>query len=467
MARKFSENLEIKLDNHQNSIKNKEQIINEINNIEDLSTIEDVKKYYFKFYETADNSVKKEMAEIANKLNERTEQIKSGEINLQESFDKAKEENSNLKNINMIKTNKEDNDKLNGMKRAVTYLQINVNGKNELYEVTNEKAINAFLNNSELIKNMSESQIIEKLQEHSMKRDTTTIDTRSNSSLNSDTIKNEISRIDDPYVRRAFEEVENLVLQERVEIKKYVDKEMPGATITYGLNSFGERIYMVEDKMLKFEGDDRTLKVLTKDEDSKSNVNNANFDRANKGGGNLGDIKISNFNTLEDFKDSVSYLNYIIESISLDMGVTNSQIDFLTAFIEKCVEREEMIVDQHNRIEASKQTENPINEIPLHIPGELESIYELYVSLAKESPKFTNPRMKEILDRKQTLDALKPKEMKQDKALDNEYIKKLTKENKNDKLTTLEKAGFISVAIILEASVIIGGIIAILAVVKK
>ena len=27
MARKFSENLEIKLDNHQNSIKNKEQII--------------------------------------------------------------------------------------------------------------------------------------------------------------------------------------------------------------------------------------------------------------------------------------------------------------------------------------------------------------------------------------------------------------------------------------------------------
>ena len=75
--------------------------------------------------------------------------------------------------------------------------------------------------------------------------------------------------------------------------------------------------------------------------------------------------------------------------------------------------------------------------------------------------------MKEILDRKQTLDALTPKEMKQDKALDNEYIKKLTKENKNDKLTTLEKAGFISVAIILEASVIIGGIIAILAVVKK
>ena len=144
MARKFSENLEIKLDNHQNSIKNKEQIINEINNIEDLSTIEDVKKYYFKFYETADNSVKKEMAEIANKLNERTEQIKSGEINLQESFNKAKEENSNLKNINMIKTSKEDNDKLNGMKRAVTYLQINVNGKNELYEVTNENAVNAF-----------------------------------------------------------------------------------------------------------------------------------------------------------------------------------------------------------------------------------------------------------------------------------------------------------------------------------
>lgn len=464
MARKFSENLEVKLDNHQNHIVNKEEIINEINNINDLTTIDAVKKYYYKKYEVADNLVKRELTEIANKLNERIAQIKSGEINLQESFNKAKEENSNLKNINMIKTRKEDNDKLNGMKRAVTYIQIEVNGKNELYEVTNENAVNAFLNNLDLIKNMSESQIIDKLKEHSVKRDTTTIDTRRNSSLNSDTIKNEISRINDPYVRNAFLEAENLVLQERVEIKKYVDREMPGAQITYGLNSFGERIYMVEDKMIKFEGEDRTLKVLTKDEDSKSNVSNANFDRTKKGGGNMGNIDLSNFNTLEDFKDSVSYLNYIIESISLDMGITNTQINFLTAFIEKCVEREEMMVDQHNRIEASKQTENPINEITLHIPGELEVIYELYVGLAKESSKFTNSRMNALLVRKSNIDALKPKEMKKDKIVDNDHIKRLTK---NDKLTGLEKAGFISVAIILEASVIIGGIIAILAVVKK
>ena len=464
MARKFSENLEVKLDNHQNHIVNKEEIISEINNINDLSTIDAVKKYYYKKYEVADNLVKRELTEIANKLNERIAQIKSGEINLQESFNKAKEENSNLKNINMIKTRKEDNDKLNGMKRAVTYIQIELNGKNELYEVTNENAVNAFLNNLDLIKNMSESQIIDKLKEHSVKRDTTTIDTRRNSSLNSDTIKNEISRINDPYVRNAFLEAENLVLQERVEIKKYVDREMPGAQITYGLNSFGERIYMVEDKMIKFEGEDRTLKVLTKDEDSKSNVSNANFDRTKKGGGNMGNIDLSNFNTLEDFKDSVSYLNYIIESISLDMGITNTQINFLTAFIEKCVEREEMMVDQHNRIEASKQTENPINEITLHIPGELEVVYELYVGLAKESSKFTNSRMNALLVRKSNIDALKPKEMKKDKIVDNDHIKRLTK---NDKLTGLEKAGFISVAIILEASVIIGGIIAILAVVKK
>ena len=464
MARKFSENLEVKLDNHQNHIVNKEEIISEINNINDLSTIDAVKKYYYKKYEVADNLVKRELTEIANKLNERIAQIKSGEINLQESFNKAKEENSNLKNINMIKTRKEDNDKLNGMKRAVTYIQIELNGKNELYEVTNENAVNAFLNNLDLIKNMSESQIIDKLKEHSVKRDTTTIDTRRNSSLNSDTIKNEISRINDPYVRNAFLEAENLVLQERVEIKKYVDREMPGAQITYGLNSFGERIYMVEDKMIKFEGEDRTLKVLTKDEDSKSNVSNANFDRTMKGGGNMGNIDLSNFNTLEDFKDSVSYLNYIIESISLDMGITNTQINFLTAFIEKCVEREEMMVDQHNRIEASKQTENPINEITLHIPGELEVVYELYVGLAKESSKFTNSRMNALLVRKSNIDALKPKEMKKDKIVDNDHIKRLTK---NDKLTGLEKAGFISVAIILEASVIIGGIIAILAVVKK
>lgn len=467
MERKFSENLEIKLDDHQNRIVNKTIIFDEINKIEDLDTIEDVRKYYFRIYEMSNSTNKKELQEIAEKLNERTAAIKSEKNTLQEIFSEAKEKNDNLKNINLIKTEKEDNDKINGLRREVTYLQITVDGKKELYEVTNENAVNNILNNKELLEKMDEKELISALKEYAKKSDTTEIDTRQNDSLNSDTIKAEINRISDPYVKEAFEKAENIVLKERVDIKKYVDEHMPGTKIEYGLNSNGERIYMVDDKIIKFVGEEREMKILTEEEKKSDEVNTANFDTELKGVGEIEEINLYDFNTLEDFKNSTKFLNYIIESISLDMGVTDNQIDFLTLFMEKCVEREEFILEQDKRIKEASSLGNSIDEIRLHIPGELETIYELYYGFVKENPKYTNSEIAKIIARKEEIEKQKPEELKKDNTVKLDQRLKELKLTNNNKLTPLEKAGFISVTIILEATIIIGGILSILALVKK
>jgi len=439
MNRKFSQELEIRLDNHQNKIINKEQIINKINEINDPDEIKALKEYYYRNIEMlSSGEIAKDLREIVDKIKEREVSLKSGEIFLQADFNELKSENDNLRNINIIDTAKENNDKIDGLRKGVTYLQIRINGENQLYEITNIKAIQNFLyGNKEELKKMSEKEIIDVLKQYAVRREMSSIDTRPNDRLTSDTIKKEINRINDPHVKEVFIKEESNVLKERVDLKKYVDINMPGAEIKYGLNSNGERIYMVEDKVIKFVGEKRTMQVLTKDDNEKTDVGTSSFATQNSGSANVIDIKSDIYVNIEDFLQSISALNYIIEAVSLNLGVTDNQIEFLTKFMSTCVSTEEM---------------------GGYIPGELETIYEKYYNYAKGNKKYTNDDMNKIIERKEAVEKIKELEKKE------KYVKKL---ELKDSLSTGEKAGFISVAIILEASVILGGVLAILALVKK
>ena len=67
-----------------------------------------------------------------------------------------------------------------------------------------------------------------------------------------------------------FIKEQNVILKERVEIDKYVRTNMPDVKIEYGLNSNGERIYTVGDKIIKFEGPERNMQILEHDKIEKN-----------------------------------------------------------------------------------------------------------------------------------------------------------------------------------------------------
>jgi len=435
MARKFPEELDIRLDNNYNKIINKETIIKNLELINTQDEIAAVLEYYLRYLENVNSLDKNDLKEILTSVKDRENSLKNANNSLQSQFNEVKDKNNNLKNISIVDTSKYDNDKINGFKRNVTYIEIEQDGKKELFEVTNINAVKNLLGNPEQLKLMSENEIIDFLKEHSKELQSTYIDTRPSDVLTGDTLNDELNRIHDPYVRDAFIKEENLVLEERVQVKKYVDENFPGTRIEYGLNSYGERIYMVEDKIIKFKtiGDTREMQILDKDEKLENNVD-ASFEKYSEINVSEENIKLEEYNNIKDFAndDSINTLNKTIEAISIDVPVSDHQIEFLKKFIQLYM------------IEYSKTDSI--------IPGELTVIFDKYYDYAKNYSKFLNAEIEEMLNKKEEIDKVKEMEKNNRKVLE---------------LTPVEKAGFISVAIILEASVIIGGIIAILALVKK
>ena len=430
--------MRIKLDDHQNEILNLTEILDYIDRIDD--------KYLLEFYINAISNEpvlnKDKIKVILDKANERLNNLK-GINTLEDLFKVAEEKTDKLKNISIIDTEKEMNDKINGFRKDVTYIKFN--DTNEIFEVTNVDKVKSFLSNKEILDTLTENEIRRYLIEHGKKIDLKEVDTRKSDELTSDEIKEEIRNINDPYLRDMFMSEQNVILKERVEINEYIKTNMPEARIEYGLNSNGERIYSVGDKIIKFEGKERNMQILSGREADENKINHDSFHKYKSGNETDTEMLNEDPKNIYDYDGKEDLLDTLIEAIFNNMGISEEQIEFLTNFLDKCVTNQEM---------------GNIN------PGNLQEIFDKYYEYAKYDSSVTNDKIQEIFARYEVI-INKTDENEYDKDYSVEHTKVLRfVSNKNDNLTGLDKAAFVSVAVILEATLIGTLLIALISLVK-
>lgn len=431
--------MRLKLDDEKKEIENIDEILEYIEIVDD--------KYLLEYYI---NALKNEpildmdmIKIILDKVNERLNIL--NDVNtLQELFIVAKDNTEKLNNISIIDTPRYMNDKIDGFRKDVTYIKLN--HLDEMYEIRNVDKVKKFLNNKEIIETLNEEDIIRFLRENCDKIETKEIDINKNDELTSESIKKEIESINDPYLKEMFIKEQNDILKERVEIDKYVKTNLPDKNIEYGINSNGERIYTVGDKIIKFEGEERNMQILDQTEVKENDVKEEKFNEYKKGNETKTDFLNENVTNIYEYDGKEELLNTIIEAIFNGIGLSDEQLDFFTKFLDKCVTNEELGYTN---------------------PGNIQQIFDKYYEYAITDTSVTNDRIKAILERKKNLlNKTDTNDYEKDYKVEHTKILKFIPKQKDDNLTELDKAAFVSVAIILEGTLVGTLIIALLALVK-
>lgn len=415
----------IELDKNQYNVINKSEILTFIESVKKVDLLEG---YVYAINLAINNNPNlniDDVKEIIEFTNNRINNLK-GTINLSEIFTDVKQNTNNLNNITVIDTPAEMNSKnKEGFRHAVTYVKINANGKNELYEITNVDKVVSFLRNKEILEKLNEQEIINFLKENSREIETTEINKTQENELNSETIREEINNIYDPYLKSIFEEQQNIILQERLKIDEYIKKNIAEAKVEYGMNSNGERIYIVNDKIIKFV--DSNMQILTETEE----INRATFNNYQSGNNEDNSFLDNKPRNIYDYDGKENLLNTIIDAIFYDYGVTNEQIEFLTEFLNLCVQNEEK---------------------DLNNPGNLQEIFDKYYEYATVENKFLNEKIESIFKRKEELEKTKDNSLQLEKT----NVLKLTRPK------DLNSKAFITTAIVLESTIAIGFIISLI-----
>lgn len=417
----------IDLGPHQNSVVNKESILRNIESVKKEKFLEDyIRAIQIAVAKNPTLNVE-DVQEILEFTNDRLNKLR-GLDSIGEVFNEAKKNNNKFKNISIIDTPKELNDKTKeGVRKNVTYVKININGRNEIYEITNVEKVMKTINNKAILDKMSEQEIINFLKENSKQIDMTSVENDSTNELNSDAINKEIDRIYNPYLRESFKLHQNDILKERLEI----DKKWPDSKIEYGMNSNGERIYLVEDKIIKFEGKERNMRILS--DNNSQELKHATFDNFQNGKTYMEENPEPNSKNIDDYDGKETLLEGIVEAIYTNNSLTEEQIDLITNFLDTCVTYEE-------------QSKSNL------ISGTLYDIYETYYNYSKDDKNFLNDEIRQIFERKEALN----KTLEQPK-LENEKVKKLELQNPN---------AFITTAAILESTLVLGLIVSLISLFK-
>lgn len=272
----------------------------------------------------------KEIEEIKNAILKRINELKKNDLN--DILNNAKKTNYAMNDFSIIETKEEENEKdIYGFRNDMYYLKLNENGNNIIYEIENLDMIRTILGN---IENMTKSEIIEKLKPFLKYLPKTKMDYKTN--LEKETLKKEIDNIYDNEIKQAFLNNINQVLKERIELNKYiVNNDLENEELNYSLNSKGERLYYIKDKIIKFDSDLKMLFLgasgntlaqnnISNKEKENNNENKFSYDRQNKEENN----KLPEIKTLSELDNEyyINLLNYIIykmgkkESLSLEEG---------------------------------------------------------------------------------------------------------------------------------------------------
>ena len=272
----------------------------------------------------------KEIEEIKNAILKRINELKKNDLN--DILNNAKKTNYAMNDFSIIETKEEENEKdIYGFRNDMYYLKLNENGNNIIYEIENLDMIRTILGN---IENMTKSEIIEKLKPFLKELPKTKMDYKTN--LEKETLKKEIDNIYDNEIKQAFLNNINQVLKERIELNKYiVNNDLENEELNYSLNSKGERLYYIKDKIIKFDSDLKMFFLgasgntlaqnnISNKEKENNNENKFSYDRQNKEENN----KLPEIKTLSELDNEyyINLLNYIIykmgkkESLSLEEG---------------------------------------------------------------------------------------------------------------------------------------------------
>lgn len=417
--------LVINLDNHQNSIQEKDKLIETINSYNNIKFLE----FYKKSIETAiEKNPIYNIEDVKDILSVCSKQINKlkGVDDVVESFKDVKEQTTKFDNISLICSPKEINDKtLENVRKDVYYIKINNNGKNELYELSNKDKIMNIISNLELLKNKSEQELINILtsKEISTKLNTNEMDIKDNKSITPDYIKKEVNNIYDTYVRKTFENNIDEVVRERIDLNEYIKKNMPEAKVEYALNSNGERIYLVKDKIIKFVGEERNMYFLSENGDDI--VSTVSFERY-QNNSNLENNK----DELREYKDTPELIRSELYLLFENLTLTSEQKENAINFLSICIENEEKGKNNY----------------------EMQEIFDEYYNYAKENNIYPDERIKEIFNRKDKLENNKIND--NSNKLNNPHTKKLLLDN--------NYKGFIATAIILESVLVLGFVISLI-----
>ena len=388
-------------------VTNKEFIIKSLNKESNINNIENYIKQYALYINSHPEYKTQDVIELLEYSNYRINQLK-GLDKVNEVFENVKKATPNLSNIEVIYTPYFINDKnKEGFRHDTTYIKI----KDELYEVRNVDRILSFLGNKEIIRELSEYEITKFIKEHSNLIKTNYLDYQKNE-ITSEQVEEEIKRESDENIRRALMTHKDDVVKEREKLEEYINKNASGSIVTYGVNSNEERIYTVKDKLIKFEGLDRKLQILTSRE--IENMTMGNFE--NKDGYQKESDK-DEYSNINDFINLEDNLSKIVENLFNGENLTNEEIDMLTNFIKLYIENKEQSID---------------------IPLELESIGEKWYENTSIDKNFPTEELSELYERIRI------------------YRKGKVKTYE------LDNAAFISVFAILETSLVIGLIVSLI-----
>ena len=358
--------------------KNKQVIIDYYSKTNNINELED-------FLNTINNwdLNSSELEEIKQKANERLNILKN-QNNIKEIFDKAKELNSNISNFVIVETDKNINDKdYNGFRNDVSYLKYINNGENKLYEINYEyieNIRNILLNENN--KNLSSNEIYNLLEPYL--KELKQVDIDYNNSLDNDKIKEETDNILDDKIREHYTNNIDAVLRERKIINEYINKNgIENEKFVYSLNSRGERIYYLGEKLIKF-NDNNEMFILDKDSDTfvKDNGNKVEENTFDKYSNNNEDVKKIPENLYEyDESYYINLLNSIFDKINMSISLNEYENELLVMFLKMCI--------------IFKEEEIPLN---------LFEIYEKFKNSIKDYKELYTDEIIEIFNKKNMLD---------------------------------------------------------------
>ena len=275
------------------------------------------------------------------------------------------------------------------------YLKFNDNGNIRLFEINNVQNVKSFFMNKDLLKNMTSIDILNNIKPYLNELEKKPLDKEDN--LTETKINKEIENIYDENVKNVFSNNIDEVLKERNIINEYINNNgLEQELLTYSLNSKGERLYLLGDKVIKFVGKDREMYFLSENENKKlepnvNELNNTEFKESNYDKNEK--IIPDNLNDL-DTEFYINAINYSLDKIYRNESLTEYENKLIEIFLTLCVNSKE-------------------NEIPIS----LFEMYDTYYKYLYEYEDYYNENIEVLFKDKIANDKIKEKEQKENKVL--------------------------------------------------
>lgn len=278
---------------------------------------------------------------IVNRMNELN--VKS----LKDVLEEAKNKNSNIKDINIVETRKEINNKdYYGFRNNINYLRVYKDGENKLFEIPNNY-VDKVKEILELNQNITIKDLLEKIKPYIEELNIVEMDYKTN--LDKEVVTREINNIQDAKTKQQFLDNIASVLKERIEINKYIsEKGLEKETLRYSINSSGERIYYVGDNIIKFLDNETNMYVLTPPNNdfvssNKKEQEEKEFEKETKDKENE-EEKINEIpNSLDELNTEfyINAINFVMDKIYKSESLDKYEEKLIEIFLHLCVNTKE------------------------------------------------------------------------------------------------------------------------------